>query len=206
MLKRLLAATIALLTSSCAVTGREPALVWHVDERFSDDERTCIEDAADQWRTHTKGLVNYTFEYDYDPMSTRDRLKHRLNHRIVMWKEGEEDLAKADRSVQERDKSPDSRIYGRTNGVDITQKFARTMEIALVPTRIFPDKNLCEVVMAHEFGHTLGIDHLNHKYALMYAHADYRATACPKKADMNAFCALNNCEDHNVTWCEDGTY
>lgn len=59
-----------------------------------------------------------------------------------------------------------------------------------------------QVTTAHEFGHSLGLKHVEEKSAVMNKfYSDYKSLNCLTLSDMNEFCSIYGCDTNNMNFC-----
>lgn len=176
---RLLA--FALLLTGCLLPDRTPTYTLHGDPMCPMVIQDGTALATGQWNYQTKGIVDIDIQWDLSN-------KHVLANKLKCVHSTDED-------VVEREKRT-GRLLGWTNGIDTSEKYGRPIVINIVHDRI-QTSHIANLTVQHEIGHTLGIDHgPGHTFTpthMMYPAIYGQRTPCLKYADLNAFCAKNNC-------------
>lgn len=191
-----------------AENPKAPFVVLHMDTDFTPSERANAQKAADIWHRQTGGLAIIVLDWDLDFSSISNLAEQQLSlHHLVVRAES------GMRIVQDADDDscpPDNVItpwdehqctLGWMTSGGIHNPFHRPIHGAFVVDRI-ADSNLQLLVMLHEFGHALGLPHVDAVQAIMYPSAIRTKTACLRQADLQAFCQVNDCGSTKMVPCE----
>lgn len=202
-MKALALAAVLGLTGCFLPDAKDPNVVtFHADRDFTDVERQCLVEAADKVAEQTSGLVNIEVEFDYNVHSTTDTFRHRVTNRIVRWTSSTPEVLETDAALTEEHGTP-WKLMGQTNGVSIFNVLRRPIEVRLVADRL-PTKHICILTAMHEFGHALGVGHLeSSKGNIMYPSVEPERSACFKAADLGAFCERYGCRLEDMKPCPD---
>lgn len=193
---------IVLMLFGCAMPPKEPRILFHADKSFSEYERKCLQAGSDQWTEQTSGLADAVYVYDYDSSDATQVARFALFHRVVRWTSDMPIVKFNDALINDGDEDGASQILGQTRS-STNDAFHRPIEMRLVVDRL-SDENMCKQVVVHELGHAFGVPHINYWPAIMYPSADIRRGTCLKKADLLAFCYLNDCGSVKMNPCPDG--
>jgi hypothetical protein len=150
----------------------------YIPEGFSKDEVQDIITAAQEWTTDTNGFVSFTIIEHFDGNIEAIALEDDV---IVF-----EDLAFDDPRVLAEDK--DNSLM--TLGFYDSRKFVPT--ISIIPSRI-GDNDLYRRVVAHELGHSFGLDHNPVPGSIMYFNMSY-ASEYVSHLDIVALCEKRHCK------------
>lgn len=192
-----LVAFLTIMTGCCAHTAKPvtPATVavvyplhFHADVAFTPDERKTINQAAELWRHGTEGLAAISVDYDLDFNSVTSLKEHQENDVIIRGDSGM-------RVFQENGEwdgtlgmaPPWGGLHSRSEG---------PIRMVLVVDKM-TELSVFLSTTVHEFGHTLGLSHVESPYAIMYAHRmrdeDLNHKVCLTQADLTEFCRVNTC-------------
>lgn len=155
----------------------------YVDDTFSASEVRCVESAAAQWTSRTKGLAKIAIV----PVT-------RSNVAIPVSTDRDDIIVR-------RVTSDDAIVYfiERTSGARLFgyhQPMQDHSEITMVVDR-YVNEDACVVVVMHEIGHALGLHHNDDSTSLMYGGADVMPTRITKK-DLSNFCSVHGCRPDDL--------
>ncbi len=194
------------LGTGCILPAKDPTLTMHVDTAYTPTERVCLEQSAQQWRSHTSELANVQFEYDLDQKNPLSVLRHRLNNRVVRWTSQTPYV----KLVEELESEPDHpyMLLGQVNGKGIKDPFHMPIEMGLVMDRLQEglsegSGHRCQLTAIHELGHVFGVPHLPRKGDIMYPSVHDGRTACLKGDDLTVFAQLNGFPGELMKPCPD---
>lgn len=168
--------------------NKEPTLTYHADVRFTTDERKCISESTEQWRSQTAGTADADVVYDYNPGKVSDVIEFKGRDRLVRWTSEDTEVKALD--------GPDHSFYllGLASG-KITDPVRLPIEVHLVADRFATvdgySAQICKLTTIHELGHAFGLPHLGRKTDIMYPSVIYQRSACLKHEDLFAFGILN---------------
>ncbi len=175
---------------------KAPTVVLHVDTDFTSEERAEMEDAAAIWYVQTSHLAVIALVYDLDFSDMANLKAHvdaddNLVARMESWM----------RAVQEGDQ-PHAMVLGWVSpGGGIHNPEHAPTHVAFVTDR-FLDRDMALQVITHEFGHVLGLPHVASRQSIMYPSINRGRKVCLKKADLTAFCEVNECGTVRMLPCE----
>jgi len=170
----------------------------HMDVDFTESERADAAKATDIWRKQTGGLADIRLVYDLDFNDLAGLNEHlELNHSVVVRRTSEQDsVVAADAEAQ-----CDGCVLGWMNSGGIHAPGHKPIHGAFVVDR-FTMPGIQLQVMLHEFGHVLGLPHVEARQAIMYPSVVLGRTQCLKKSDLVAFCDVNECGSTVLYPCE----
>jgi len=180
-----------------------PEMVFHADIDFTSSERLDLERAAYIWNKQTSGLAKITFVYDLELTSVSNIVDHQLEHQLMRATNDLDIVAEED-----EDCAPDdpSTLWNEHHCVLAWMTSGGIHNPWHHPVRgVFNVDRMEGVsvqVMLHEFGHALGLAHLEQVQAIMYPNVSRDRTVCLKKPDLVAFCGVNECGTHKMLPCE----
>ena len=146
--------------------------VWRADERFTAEERGDIDRAAEAWGAVGQPIL-VAHGHRITGQEGAGRWIHRMGlHAAVTFYDG----FRKPKTVAVHS-SP-------TLGVE---------RIIIVPERV--DYTPLWQVVAHEMGHSLGMEHVADPGALMYAKGSTESLGCITKADIEEMCRTAGCEE-----------
>lgn len=186
---------LAIAASGCATFRAQetPTITFHADRRFSPDERSCIQDAADQWADQTDGQARFELKYDVLSNGEGNITGADLVHdSILRWNSGLAQVKQADYDLSTALGEPSAMILGNCshNLYDNVAGFRLPITIHVVSDRIH-SQNLCKGVVMHEMGHSLGMNHVEEWPGdIMYHASTHEKDACLKKADLAEYCRV----------------
>ena len=156
-----------------------------VDERFSDEIRLIILNAADDWAIVSNRLIEYNLEFDYHVSLAE------VSHKIVMvYLDPNDDI------TQELDK----RIEGHfTIGY---LKKGDSEFIFMCPARIEKDSYL-KIMIEQQLGREMGLNDLPDALPAVMNTIPPDNIHCPTLYDMISFCHLFSCEVEQMNYCKD---
>ena len=189
-----LLATLALLGLNACVNPANPtpsgltsSVTLHADRSFSAPERECIQFSQDRWLDQAGAAVEVIYDSDYstlpDPLSPRNKL--------IKWDQGYPPPEK-DGSQLLGQVWPSGGIHNKYN--------APYVEMRLITPRL-QNEAMCRLTVMHELGHVLGVDHQEGKDSIMYPQVLPDRTQCLKKADLLAYCEVNDCSGVKLQAC-----
>ena len=163
----------ALLAAVYFFAGCIPTEVWKVDSRFTPEERAVIDQAAEAW-TNVGANIILAHGHRVNGMEASGRYivrgTERTADQIAAWY-GSPPL------------SPDAL------GKHVTYTGKEAIIIVADRHRRTPLSH----VVTHEFGHSLGIDHVDDERAIMYHAGSDKSLHCVTSVDIMAFCGVNDC-------------
>lgn len=195
-MKKLFLALLLSLTG-CFLPARDPTVTMHGDSSFLPQERECLQDSANKWSEQTSGLVDIKLDWDYDAKDPVSVVKHLPTNRLERW----------------TSTTPEVQMYndeglivlGLVKGKGIKDEFRRPIRMYMVMDRL-QDPHDCRLTGIHEFGHVLGLPHIEGpgmEGAIMYPYTIHERSACLKKEDLMLFCFVNDCGKVQMKPCED---
>jgi len=153
----------------------------YVDIAFDDNEYQAIVAAGAEWSYATKKLVKFNFVRGIN-QNTYNSIRNDPD-KIAMFKinDGDNSTARIDE-------------YFKDKKVGCYMRHDNTQLIYIIISRIY-DYGLMEKVIAHEYGHALGIGHVNKDKDLMneFIDEDVRIT----KDDIKELCKLYLCNPNH---------
>lgn len=156
--KVLLFATFALLQGCMGKA-------YYVDEGFSTREQQLIRDAASMWEQSTAGSVHFDFVFD---------------QRV--------DLSESDRNVIVKtsaraafDRFPEMASAKRAALFHEGSAFQSSIMV-IIAERL--EEEMLRTAIAHEMGHSLGLEHVPEVQALMYENLNEDPAKCVTEADL----------------------
>jgi hypothetical protein len=170
---------------------------FHADTAFTPWERKEIVIAADTWRGATGGLADITVEFDLD-MDSIISLKEHATEDLILKIDHESPYVTDENGVWDGTWAfapPWGGIHNRSEG---------PLRVFLVYDYLIA-AGIFRAVTIHEFGHSLGLSHVESPQAIMYAHAsskDANYPACITQADLSEFCRVNSCGTVKMYSCE----
>ncbi len=175
--------------------AKDPTLLMHGDVSYQPQERTCVESSAETWRYQTNVLADVQVVWDFDSADPKSVHSLRNNHRILRW-------TSAHPIVQEMD-GPGWNLLGLVNTLDgPEQNYSKPIEMSLVMDRL-QDGHVCRLTAIHEFGHVLGVPHLENYVAnIMYPSIHPARKDCLKREDLLMYCFVNHCGNVTMKVCE----
>lgn len=192
-------AITACLTIGCVTPySSPPVLSMAVDKNFTPAEQGCIADSASKWAEQTSGLAHIDLQWDaLDSKDPRSVAEHRKEHRLVRWT-SDLDVVKA----IDGDGSS-GWLMGQVSGREIGKPYiSNPIQMALVADRL-EDPHVCKLTAIHEFGHVLGLPHIDGPQNIMFWAVVGARTACLKKDDLLMFCYINDCSTVPMKPCDD---
>lgn len=175
-----------------------PKVVFHADERFSQQTKDCIVYGAAKWSEQTSGVAEAEVRFDYDGSNFLSQAEHVFNSKIELWSRFEDRTATADAENKAKcvasGKDPNDcsgTILGRVEpSGGVKGSLSGQTTVVLVEDR-FDNEHTCRLVVLHELGHVFGTPHLTNPAAIMYPQIRRENTECLKELDLTAFCTVN---------------
>lgn len=174
--------------------------IVYIDDSFLDWEEDEIINALKNWECST----NYTirFKIILHAVSADYILAEDPTHSIFVRKvKGiDPDIVKADKRIEDdaREKEHNGEDYVKRYTLGLFIPSAEIPTILLVSDRL--KYEYYRAVMEHEAGHSLGIDHIDNKDAVMYAHMDSSYKQITNN-DLEALCKLYWCDPDKFNAC-----
>ncbi len=153
----------------------------YVSNAFSDEEHRTIVDGIMMWDKATRGMITWRIMpfNGYDTPAPDSDVLHRLS---VVFRRTTSDVA----WVKEWDKGNKNVLYGLCRG----------NEVWLVQDRL-KSRVVKTIIAAHEFGHALGLSHVEDKASVMSQF--YRTSImCLTAGDLREFCDRYMCIDDDI--------
>jgi hypothetical protein len=172
-----------------------PVVHIHGDVDFTAQERMEVELAAEMWNLQTSGLAVATFDWDLD-FSDEDNVqthKDEGHHVLIRMSSTMSEVGRIDAKDDQTTiawVSPSGGIHNPWR-VPVVIKFV----IDRMNGKFFQ-------VTLHELGHVFGVPHVTTVSGLMFPAYIHHSHKCMKKADLSAFCAVNECGDAKLFPCE----
>lgn len=156
-----------------------------VDDRFNENERDIIMEAADDWNEASAGLVKYHFEYDYHV--NIPEISHKI---VIVYLDPNDELLQLF----------DTNINGYFLTGYVKMKDAEF--IFLCPKRIEND-SILKIAVERELGKELGLQTLPSDLpSVMNAYHYSNNITCPTIFDMIAFCEKMSCNVDQMKYCK----
>ena len=184
---------------------REAHVTLHMDVAFTPDERKDAFQATEVWRKQTNDLARITLLYDLD-FDDMFGLNELFTHgaSLVVRRDSQDALVKA----SDEEAGCDDCVLGWMNSGGLHAVGHPPVHGAFIWDRL--EGHNAEVVqgirlqvMIHEFGHVLGLPHVGASQAIMYPSvAAGKGRSCLTKADLVAFCSVNECGTTRLYPCE----
>lgn len=150
----------------------------YVDSSFSFSEKSCIRKAANTWNKKTNGLAQIIVKEVAGPEDVPEEFSP--DH-VVM-----NQLTSRSTAVFILDKMGGGRIFGfYSNGESVSQ-------IYLIADRL-KEPTFCKIVVTHEIGHALGLEHSGKIGTLMYEDVSGMSNGITTD-DLKEFCKKYGCE------------
>jgi hypothetical protein len=201
---------------------RPPKALLHADVDFTVEERAELNGAAELWSIQTSRLAVIQIVYDLDYADEAAIKAHRseghlLVARLESWMkvvvDWEKDEMVDDPSCTYVDADHNAHLLGIvTPAGGIHNPWKRRLDIGFVMDRLItsepPDlvpgegRPRLRQVALHEFGHVLGISHIQTMNAIMFPAAIPAWAVCLKVADLSAFCDVTECGTTRMYPCE----
>jgi len=162
-----------------------------IEPSFTDREYANIINGILLWERATNGAVTWQvspFDSSSPPTFPRFQLFDGREHRYVLFRRASGDEA----WVQKWDSDNSRLLLGQCVG-DPTKELAT---LWLVETRL-PNPNAETMIAAHEFGHALGINHVDDTKSVMSELFD-STVRCLTSHDIRAFCNRHGCNFHRM--------
>lgn len=174
-----------------AIQGR-PVIDVHVyvSDEFNERERSNIVNGILMWERATSGLVIWhlvPFTKDKPPPAPSGE-SDGVEHRSVMFRRAVSD----DQWVKDWDAEHKKTLLGLCQGNSLKE----TAWLWLVENRLTTPLSET-IIAAHEFGHALGIDHIEDKASVMSEFYN-RETNCLTTHDLQAFCKKHGCSTEGL--------
>lgn len=174
--------------------GQRNHVVVMISEDFSETDVLAIHEGIKMWERSARGLLTWEVkELTWDNIEeAKGAKRHGRCQDLVVF---ELALGDSDR-VKKHDADPDVK---RTLGI------GRHVECGisrawLVVERIHEWRTL-KLVAAHEFGHAIGLDHVDEKGSIMYKSVGEGTRDCPSKGDAEEFCDRFDCNVGETRYC-----
>lgn len=174
------------------VPEHEPTAVFHGDVSFTQAERDCLVASALQWQVQTQGLATAKFVWDYDPNNHISKAKHVLDDKVIRWQSSMTE-------VKDLDAHAGGTVLGYCSG-DVHQDPYPPVQIVMITDR-FRDAHMCRLVAIHELGHAWGMNHIDGQENIMYPSIVLSRKDCLTDADLEEFCAKNDCSGVTLKGC-----
>lgn len=178
-------------------------VVMHGDVDFDADERSAIQEAAEIWRKQTNGLARIRIQWDLDFNNDESLELHRDKSKLVKANSEME-------SVKEGDCVAAKGMGLPCIGIPILLAWVQpgggihnyddvNPDMVVIADRMPSTKFLTQVVL-HEFGHILGVPHINDKKAIMYPISSPKeGPVCLTEKDIAGYCMANGCGSEPIT-------
>lgn len=181
-----------------ATEPKAASLTIHCDVDFTSHERDWFTTAASIWAFQTNGLADIRVVFDLNFQDTYNLAYHRdQKHNLILRGDSSLEL------VQEEDRDcgrPGCTLAFVTSG-GIHNPWGKPINGVFIPER-YPSDEYAIMVVLHEMGHMFGLPHLPSVQSLMFPSIISNRSACLKKADLSAFCDVNECGSTKMRPCE----
>lgn len=156
--------------------------MW-VDERFTDEQRSDILKATDDWAIVSDQMIKYHLEFDYKVV-----IPDIVNKIVIVYLDPDDDLTQ----------SLDQRVGGVFMNGYVKQNDNEF--ILLCPERI--GKETFKVAVEQQLGKEMGLGRLPDSLPGIMNEVPSDSVKCPSLNDMIAFCKLFSCPIEDIKYCE----
>lgn len=160
---------------------------YHVDSRFTPQERRWLSKAAGNLQEQTRGLVVINLTFDLDVLGPATEAPKEV---IVRMTSEDDPVVKWDAT------HPQSALLGLTH---LAEDATEPLVIFLVVDRLQPADRFTSVAM-HEMLHAAGLGHTEDPRSVMAATAGPNPT-CLHRADVAELCSHLFCDVDRVGYC-----
>ena len=176
------------------------SVVFHGDVDFTTQEREAIWLSAEMWSIQTSGLAQIRVVFDAELESPEWTKAHANDNLLGRFTSDMRIVRKHD----EDPKNQGGRLMGQVSPAGgIHNPWKAPLRMFLVMDTI--DDNGPEALVSttiHEFGHVLGVPHVQAVQAVMYPVNITHKHQCLKQPDLTAFCGVNDCGTKKMHPCE----
>lgn len=210
MLSMSLALVALLICCSCTQVPHSPAadttesvpeptspatVTIHGDVDFTPAEREKLLLAAEVWHVQTDKCAQISIIWDADLTDTEWVKAHKDDNLLGRFTSEAE-------FVRESDDESGAKLLGRVSpSGGIHNPWRKPVRMVLIADRL-DARDSWIATAVHEFGHVLGVPHVQAVQGVMFPYYIAHRHQCLKKPDLVAFCQVNECGSKKMHPCE----